>query len=459
MSALFTKRLSKELLDLKINPPAGIEVVDTETFKSWKLNIDGVDGTLYAGERFTLEFRFSPNYPMESPEVVFTGNVPIHPHEPPPDNSTYVKNAKESPKQTQWYFHEIILQMSEQSSESNNGTNDNSNNNRRPQYYCYSCRRVIEPLMAPYPTCPRCNREFVEEIEDDNDPREFAEHNLSGHDTDDELDDPFTPGNHQNGPFDAMQIIQNVISSFLQTGSGGPFRVQTESSVQENQNQPRQNIIFAMGNAGDDRPSPQFPSLAQIFQRALDDIGNNPNLNAHNISGDPRDYAWGSSAWDNIITQLMELQSGRQAPPPATEEVIEALPKTKISKKQVEEQLSCPVCKDEFNIEEEAISLPCSHAFHEDCIKPWLKMNGTCPVWFVKRNQEESNNDQNGQNRNNGSGSSNNNNSSSSSSMGFRFFNTNLPGSYPGNQQQNNQQNRQEDNDQYPDPMDIDPQD
>ncbi|CAJ0754793.1 943_t:CDS:1, partial [Entrophospora sp. SA101] len=51
----------------------------------------------------------------------------------------------------------IILQMSEQSSESNNGTNDNSNNNRRPQYYCYSCRRVIEPLMAPYPTCPRCN--------------------------------------------------------------------------------------------------------------------------------------------------------------------------------------------------------------------------------------------------------------------------------------------------------------
>ncbi|CAJ0861109.1 20778_t:CDS:2 [Entrophospora sp. SA101] len=124
--------------------------------------------------------------------------------------------------------------MSEQSSESNNGTNDNSNNNRRPQYYCYSCRRVIEPLMAPYPTCPRCNREFVEEIEDDNDPREFAEHNLSGHDTDDELDDPFTPGNLQNGPFDAMQIIQNVISSFLQTGSGGPFRVQTESHLKIN---------------------------------------------------------------------------------------------------------------------------------------------------------------------------------------------------------------------------------
>ncbi|CAG8600231.1 774_t:CDS:2 [Acaulospora colombiana] len=79
-SALFVKRLSKELVDLKINPPAGIAIEDAETFKSWKLALEGVDGTLYAGERFALEFRFSPNYPMESPEVVFVGNIPIHPH-------------------------------------------------------------------------------------------------------------------------------------------------------------------------------------------------------------------------------------------------------------------------------------------------------------------------------------------------------------------------------------------
>ena len=48
-----------------------------------------------------------------------------------------------------------------------------------------------------------------------------------------------------------------------------------------------------------------------------------------------------------------------------------------------EEQLGCPVCKDEFQIDEEAVHLPCTHTFHYECIKPWLKMNGTYPIWYV----------------------------------------------------------------------------
>ncbi|CAG8851546.1 34659_t:CDS:2, partial [Racocetra persica] len=70
-------------------------------------------GTLYAGERFTLEFRFTPNYPMESPEwspVLSVRSVCLSiqsmlssctTKEPPPDNNHYVKTAKASPKQTQ----------------------------------------------------------------------------------------------------------------------------------------------------------------------------------------------------------------------------------------------------------------------------------------------------------------------------------------------------------------------
>ncbi|KAF9948493.1 ubiquitin-conjugating enzyme E2 W [Modicella reniformis] len=98
------------------------------------------------GEKFELEFNFGPNYPLESPQVIFVGNnVPIHPHiysnghicldvlynhwspvqtvasiclslqsmlssctkkEPPPDNATYVKTARANPKHTAWAFHD-----------------------------------------------------------------------------------------------------------------------------------------------------------------------------------------------------------------------------------------------------------------------------------------------------------------------------------------------------------------
>ena len=50
-----------------------------------------------------------------------------------------------------------------------------------------------------------------------------------------------------------------------------------------------------------------------MFQRILENGGANNTanfLNFFNIAGDPRDYAWGNTGWDNIITQLMEQQAG-----------------------------------------------------------------------------------------------------------------------------------------------------
>lgn len=47
----------------------------------WKINIDGVEGTLYDGEHFQLLFKFNNKYPFDSPEVTFIGpNIPVHPH-------------------------------------------------------------------------------------------------------------------------------------------------------------------------------------------------------------------------------------------------------------------------------------------------------------------------------------------------------------------------------------------
>ena len=33
--------------------------------------------------------------------------------------------------------------------------------------------------------------------------------------------------------------------------------------------------------------------------------------------------------------------------------------------------------------QEELIAMPCGHIYHEDCLVPWLKLHGTCPVCRV----------------------------------------------------------------------------
>ncbi|KAK6919685.1 Zinc finger, RING-type [Dillenia turbinata] len=40
----------------------------------------------------------------------------------------------------------------------------------------------------------------------------------------------------------------------------------------------------------------------------------------------------------------------------------------------------CAVCLEDFEAREEVMLTPCNHMFHEDCIVPWVKSHGQCPV-------------------------------------------------------------------------------
>ncbi|XP_076904242.1 uncharacterized protein LOC143559604 [Bidens hawaiensis] len=40
----------------------------------------------------------------------------------------------------------------------------------------------------------------------------------------------------------------------------------------------------------------------------------------------------------------------------------------------------CVICLEVFEPKEVVMVTPCNHMFHEDCIFPWVKSNGKCPV-------------------------------------------------------------------------------
>lgn len=54
--------------------------------------------------------------------------------------------------------------------------------------------------------------------------------------------------------------------------------------------------------------------------------------------------------------------------------------KADANKKTSEDELTCTICLEQVNRGEIVRSLPCLHQFHANCIDPWLRQQGTCPV-------------------------------------------------------------------------------
>ncbi|GAA5962556.1 hypothetical protein JCM3765_003727 [Sporobolomyces pararoseus] len=105
--------------------------------------------------------------------------------------------------------------------------------------------------------------------------------------------------------------------------------------------------------------------------------------NGFGLSGNAGDYVWGGEAnFQNLLNDLMEQAAGRAGPVPATEEMIEKLPKVEVTEELLSHDTvkDCTICQDDFVVSDTLASLPCRHLFHPDCIIPWLKTSGTCPV-------------------------------------------------------------------------------
>ncbi|KAI9505182.1 hypothetical protein GGI25_002246 [Coemansia spiralis] len=85
---------------------------------------------------------------------------------------------------------------------------------RTPSFWCHQCRREISPMMAPNPVCPRCHGDFVEEIEAENDPRDFLASTDADNDHDeDEMENEFGGAGNYNQELQTM--LQDMLSHIM----------------------------------------------------------------------------------------------------------------------------------------------------------------------------------------------------------------------------------------------------
>jgi len=59
---------------------------------------------------------------------------------------------------------------------------------------------------------------------------------------------------------------------------------------------------------------------------------------------------------------------------------LESLPLAEFDSEKMSHSLMCAVCREDFMEGEQLRQLSCCHCYHGDCVLPWLRQSGTCPV-------------------------------------------------------------------------------
>ncbi|KAK7797852.1 hypothetical protein U0070_010616 [Myodes glareolus] len=127
---------------------------------------------------------------------------------------------------------------------------------------------------------------------------------------------------------------------------------------------------------GPSRP-PRLPMTRRYRSRGSTRPDRSPAIEGSGmLHSNPGDYAWGQTGLDAIVTQLLG-QLENTGPPPADKEKITSLPTVTVTQEQVDTGLECPVCKEDYIVDEKVRQLPCNHFFHSSCIVPWLELVST----------------------------------------------------------------------------------
>jgi len=66
-----------------------------------------------------------------------------------------------------------------------------------------------------------------------------------------------------------------------------------------------------------------------------------------------------------------------QTIPPASKSEIQKLDQPSFDELRGEK---CQICLYEYEVNDKALSMPCNHMFHENCLKTWLERSNFCPL-------------------------------------------------------------------------------
>ncbi|KDQ10739.1 hypothetical protein BOTBODRAFT_115481, partial [Botryobasidium botryosum FD-172 SS1] len=87
---------------------------------------------------------------------------------------------------------------------------------------------------------------------------------------------------------------------------------------------------------------------------------------------------------DTSYEGLLRLQAriGEARPRSTPSHVIDALPSGPYKDfRNADSEIRCPICLDDYKPLDTVLRIdPCTHFFHQDCLKQWLGTAATCPV-------------------------------------------------------------------------------
>ncbi|TIB08739.1 hypothetical protein E3P89_02937 [Wallemia ichthyophaga] len=296
------------------------------------------------------------------------------------------------------------------------------------EYYCHACTSQGRLVGG---VCSRCQSEFVEEIRHDSPGTEVStpEYNTinpieefmrglfggqrvqraqsgrsgrSAHSGHSHFTPPSPPANSATHPASRRGYV--MIGSganpmtFSFGGQATEDRQDTENPENTQDARNLENPTLSDFLANSFQPPPIHSStrpdsssdntnnnnIGGYIQNLLSSLLGSSDVPSMSFSGGEArfgDYILSQGAFDRFVDELMENQQTSSVIP-ASDERIARLERglADMGWIRAQEITDCSICKEDFKVGDEWMAMPCSHAFHPQCLAGWLNINGTCPI-------------------------------------------------------------------------------